>query len=92
MIPDLPIQVSIPSQLISYTGGATRTQAAGATVDEVLRDLDRLYPGIRFRVVDEQDRIRKHMRIFIGQEAARDLRTPLRPGDELLIFGALSGG
>ncbi len=86
------ISVSIPSQLISYTGGATRAQADGATVDEVLRDLDRLYPGIRFRVVDEQDRIRRHMRIFVGREAARDLRMPLRPGDELLIFGALSGG
>lgn len=86
------IAVSIPSQLISYTGGATRAQATGATVDEVLRDLDRRYPGIRFRVVDEQDRIRKHMRIFIGRDAALDVQKPLKPGDELLIFGALSGG
>jgi molybdopterin converting factor small subunit len=92
MIPDMMIPVSIPSQLTSYTGGATRAQAVGATVDEVLRDLDRLYPGIRFRVVDEQDRIRRHMRIFIGREAARDVRMPLKSGDEVLIFGALSGG
>ncbi len=85
-------RVSIPSQLISYTGGETRVEAVGATVDEVLRDLDRLYPGLRFRVVDEQDRVRKHMRVFVGQDAARDLRRPLAPGDEVLIFGALSGG
>jgi molybdopterin converting factor small subunit len=61
-------------------------------VDEVLGDLDRRFPGIRFRVVDEQDRIRRHMRIFVGQEAACDVRAPLRDGDEVMIFGALSGG
>lgn len=61
-------------------------------MDEVLRDLDRLYPGLRFRVVDEQDRVRKHMRVFVGQDAARDLRRPIAQGDEVLIFGALSGG
>jgi molybdopterin synthase sulfur carrier subunit len=85
-------QVSIPSQLISYTDGATRVEAAGATIAGVLDDLDARYPGLKFRVVDEQDRIRKHMRIFVGREAARDIRTALAAGDEVLIFGALSGG
>jgi molybdopterin converting factor small subunit len=86
------IPVLIPSQLTSYTGGASRVEAEGATVDGVLADLDRRYPGLRFRVVDEQDRIRRHMRIFVGREEARDVARPLGPGDELLIFGALSGG
>jgi molybdopterin converting factor small subunit len=85
-------RVAIPSQLISYTGGATQVHAAGGSVGEVLDDLDRQFPGLKFRVIDEQDRIRKHMRIFIGQTAARDVRARLQPGDELLIFGALSGG
>lgn len=85
-------RVFIPSQLQSYCQGATQVEARGETVDAVLRDLDRLYPGIRFRVVDEQDRIRRHMRIFIGREAVRDLRSPLSGADEVLIFGALSGG
>jgi molybdopterin synthase sulfur carrier subunit len=85
-------RVFIPSQLQSYCQGATQVEAAGATVDALLRDLDRLYPGIRFRVVDEQDRIRRHMRIFIGREAVRHLGSPLSQGDEVLIFGALSGG
>ncbi|MDB5483174.1 MAG: molybdopterin synthase sulfur carrier subunit [Caulobacteraceae bacterium] len=85
-------RVFIPSQLQSYCQGATRVEASGDTVDAVLRDLDRLYPGIRFRVVDEQDRIRRHMRIFIGREAVRHLGASLREGDEVLIFGALSGG
>jgi molybdopterin converting factor small subunit len=86
------IRVGVPSQLTSYTGGLTRVEAAGATVDAALRDLDARYPGIRFRVIDEQDRIRRHMRIFVGKEAATDIRRPLNDGDEVLIFGALSGG
>jgi molybdopterin converting factor small subunit len=85
-------QVLIPSQLTSYTGGATRVEAAGGTVGGVLDDLDRRYPGLKFRVVDEQDRLRKHMRIFIGQEETRSVAAPLGDGDEILIFGALSGG
>ncbi|WP_293677530.1 MoaD/ThiS family protein [uncultured Phenylobacterium sp.] len=86
------IQVSIPSQLIAYTGGATRVEAAGATVGAVLSDLDDRYPGLKFRVVDEQDRIRRHMRIFVGQDEVKSLTVPVRDGGELLIFGALSGG
>lgn len=86
------IRVLIPSQLTSYTGGATRTDAEGATVGEALDDLDRRFPGLKFRVIDEQDRVRRHMRLFVGQEETRDVTRPLRAGDELLIFGALSGG
>jgi molybdopterin converting factor small subunit len=86
------IRVLIPSQLSAYTDGVTRVPAAGATVDEVLKDLDARFPGIRFRVVDEQDRVRRHMRIFVGLEETRAVSRPLNDGDELLIFGALSGG
>jgi len=85
-------QVLIPSQLTSYTGGVTRVEATGATVAGVLDDLDRRYPGLKFRVIDEQNRVRKHMRIFIGREETRQVTTGLRDTDELLIFGALSGG
>jgi molybdopterin converting factor small subunit len=85
-------QVFIPSQLTSYTGGATRVDASGATVGSVLDDLDRRFPGLKFRVVDEQDRVRRHMRLFIGRRETRSVAAPLQDGDELLIFGALSGG
>lgn len=86
------IQVLIPSQLISYTDGATRVAAEGGTVEAVLDDLDRRYPGLKFRVIDEQDRVRRHMRIFVGQDRVADLGLGLRDGQEVLIFGALSGG
>ena len=85
-------QVLIPSQLTSYTDGATRVAAVGATVGAVLDDLDRRFPGLKFRVVDEQDRVRRHMRIFIGQRETRSVAQALGEADELLIFGALSGG
>ncbi len=86
------IQVLIPSQLTAYTEGASRVEAHGATVDAVLDDLDRRFPGLKFRVIDEQDRVRRHMRLFVGREETRDVRRRLAPGDELMIFGALSGG
>lgn len=86
------ISVFVPSQLTAYTGGLTRVRASGCTVDAVLDDLDRAYPGLRFRVVDEQNRVRRHMRLFVGLEETRDIGRALFDGDELLIFGALSGG
>ena len=86
------VAVLIPSQLTAYTGGATRVEAAGATVAAALDDLDRQFPGLRFRVVDEQDRVRKHMRIYLGMDIVCDLGREIVPGAELMIFGALSGG
>ncbi|HEX3363983.1 MoaD/ThiS family protein [Phenylobacterium sp.] len=85
-------RVLIPSQLTAYTAGATRVEAAGATVGAVLDDLDSRFPGLKFRVIDEQDRVRRHMRLFIGQAETRSVAKALGEGDELLIFGALSGG
>lgn len=86
------IAVMVPSQLVAYTAGATRVAAAGATVAEVLEDLDRQFPGLKFRVIDEQDRVRRHMRVYVGPERVADLRRGVSAGEELLIFGALSGG
>jgi sulfur-carrier protein len=85
------MQVLIPSSLQSYTQ-ASRVQATGATLGEILADLDRRYPGIRFRMVDEQDRLRPHMRVFVGGQAVRNLAHPLEPEDDVSIVQALSGG
>ncbi|MGQ0657533.1 MAG: MoaD/ThiS family protein [Chromatiales bacterium] len=84
--------VVIPSQLRDYAGNASQVDANGTTVAEVLNDLDRRFAGIRFRIVDEQDRIRRHLRIFVNEEQIHALETPLCPTDRVLIFGALSGG
>ncbi len=85
------MRVIIPTQLRSYTRVA-EVQADGGTLDDLLRDLDRQFPGIRFRMVNEQDAIREHIRIFVNMDTAQTLDQPLRPGDTVRIIGALSGG
>jgi molybdopterin converting factor small subunit len=67
-------------------------EAAGATVGELLAELDRRYPGIRFRMIDEQDGIRPHVRIFVNRESVAGLERALAPSDEVQILQALSGG
>ena len=86
------MKVYIPTPLRSYTGDRSEVEAAGATIAEVLADLDRSYPGIRFRMIDEQDAIRRHIRIWVNKDEARSLDVLLRPADEVIIFQALSGG
>jgi molybdopterin synthase sulfur carrier subunit len=85
------MKVLIPSPLHSYTG-RSRVDAAGSTLGELLFDLDRQYPGIRFRMIDEQERMRRHVRFFVNGEQTFDLALPLGPADEVCIVQALSGG
>jgi molybdopterin converting factor small subunit len=86
------VKVRIPTPLRSYTGQQSAVTATGATVARVLEDLDAQFPGLRFRVVDEQGRLRQHMRVFVNDEMTRDLATPLTEADELTLMQALSGG
>jgi molybdopterin converting factor small subunit len=86
------MKVRVPSPLLSYTGQRKEVDAAGATLAEVVADLERSFPGLRFRVVDEQDRIRPHIKFFVGGRAARSLGEEVRAGDEVMIVAALSGG
>ncbi len=85
------MEVLVPTPLRSYTG-ARLVEAEGATLGEVLADLDRRYPGIRFRMVDEQGAVRPHIRIFLDGDQVFDLAGPVRPGQALAIVQALSGG
>ncbi|MGH8759195.1 MAG: MoaD/ThiS family protein [Burkholderiales bacterium] len=85
------MKVLIPSALRSYTERG-EAEASGAMLAAVLVDLDRMYPGIRFRMIDEQDRIRPHIRIFVNGAQVHDLSQPLNATDEIIIVQALSGG
>ena len=85
------MKVIVPSALRSYTE-RSETEASGATLAAALVDLESQYPGIRFRMIDEQDRIRRHIRIFVNGEQVRDLSQPLHATDEVVIVQALSGG
>lgn len=86
------MRVIVPSQLYSYTNGRREVSADGQTLAEVLDDLDRQFPGLRFRVIDEQDRVRRHIILFVGESRQEDLKSPIPSGVDLQIVGALSGG
>jgi molybdopterin converting factor small subunit len=85
------MNVLIPTSLRSYTG-QRQVEASGSTLAAVVADLDRRFPGIRFRMIDEQDRMRRHIRFLVNGDQTFDLAQPLRPDDELHIVQALSGG
>ena len=85
------MRVLIPSPLLSYTK-ARRVEAEGGTLGAVLADLDRRFPGLRFRMIDEQDQMRRHVRFFVNGRQTFDLGAALRPTDEVQIVQALSGG
>ena len=85
------MRVLIPGALLSYTG-QNWVEAAGTTVADVIDDLEARYPGIRFRMIDELGRIRRHMRMFFDGEMVLELSQALRDDGELLIVQALSGG
>lgn len=86
------MRVTIPSQLRSYTGGRAEVSGTGATVAAMLADLNTRFPGFRFRIIDEQDRVRRHIRIFVNRELVSELSRPLSDADEVQILCAISGG
>lgn len=93
------VRVRVPSPLRSYTGASEVAVAVPLLAPElpptlggVLASLDAGYPGLRFRIIDEQGHIRPHIRLFVGNTATRDLATPIVSGEALMIVAALSGG
>ncbi len=85
------MKVLIPGALKSYTY-RSEVEADGATLDALFTDLDRRYPGLRFRVVDEQNLLRPNMRIFVNGVGVRDMNHALAPQDFVAVVLALSGG
>lgn len=86
------MRVFIPDALRSYTAQQPCVDAQGATLDDLLHDLDQRYPGIRFRMINEQDEMRPHVAFFVRGEKTRDLAVSLEGSAEVVIMQALSGG
>jgi molybdopterin converting factor small subunit len=86
------VRVLLPSPLVSYTGGRREVEADGSSLADLFEDLDRSYPGIRFRVIDEQGAIRTHIKVFVNREIERSLARGLRRSDEVMVVAAISGG
>jgi len=85
------MKVLIPAALRSYTR-ESQVEANGDTLHALFADLDRRYPGLRFRVVDEQGLLRPNMRIFVNGLIVRELAHALQPDDFVALVLALSGG
>ena len=84
-------RILIPGPLRPYTK-QREVEASGATIAELLADLERRYPGLRFRMIDEQNQMRRHIRFFVNGEQTFDVGRALGPGDSVQIVQALSGG
>ena len=91
-IGDAQLIVHIPSPLRSYTLNKSQVEGKGASVGDVLADLDTRYPGIRFRMIDEQSGIRQHIKIFVNTKQAQSISVPVTNTDVVHIICALSGG
>jgi hypothetical protein len=93
------VGVRIPSPLRSYTHSAQVDVAVPVLAPElpptlggVLASLDLSFPGIRVRIIDERGQVRRHIKLFVGPAAVRDLSAPIPAGHEVMIVAALSGG
>ena len=87
-----PMKVHVPTPLRSYTNREAVISASGSTVAEVLADIERQFPGFRFRIIDEQDGIREHIKIFVNEDQVQNINALAAETDALHIICALSGG
>ena len=89
---DLPVVVFLPSALAAlFPESERRVEVEAATVEEVMDALDRRWPGMRDRLCDSRPAIRRHINVFVDGERAT-LATALRPGAEVYVLTAISGG
>jgi molybdopterin synthase sulfur carrier subunit len=91
----MSVSVRIPTILRTYTGGASEVEAEGATLAEVLDDLDGSYPGIRARILDDQGALRRFVNVYVGNDDVRfldalDTKTP--DGAQVSVIPAVAGG
>jgi molybdopterin synthase sulfur carrier subunit len=91
----MPLLVRIPTPLRTLTKGAAEVQAAGGTVEDLVADLERQFPGLKERLLDETGELRRFVNIYVNQEDIRFLqskKTALKDGDEVSIVPAIAGG
>ena len=86
------MKVRLTSVLNSYTKGQKEVELEGKTVMIIINKLDKMFPGIKFRFVDEHDQIRSHMMIFVDKYRVDDLDMKLYGDEEIFIVQSLSGG
>ena len=91
----MAVVVRIPTPLRAITKGAAEVKAEAQTVGDAIQDLERQFPGMRERILEEGGQIRRFINIYVNQEDIRFLQgdqTALKPGDEMTIVPAIAGG
>jgi molybdopterin converting factor small subunit len=89
------VSVRIPTILRTYTGGESEVTAEGATLADVLDDLEASYAGIRARILDDSGDIRRFVNVYVGNDDVRfldGLATATPDGAQLSIIPAVAGG
>ena len=92
----MPLQVSIPTPLRNLTDNKDTVEATGATIGEVILNLDAQFPSIAERLIDKKTgRIQRFVNIYVNGENVRfmeDKDTPVTEKDEIFIEPAIAGG
>jgi molybdopterin synthase sulfur carrier subunit len=89
------IEVNIPTPLRGLTENKDVVSAEGATISELIDNLDKSYPGIKARIVDDAGNLRRFVNIYINGEDVRflqDKETAVGANDEVSIVPAIAGG
>ncbi|GHJ59057.1 molybdopterin synthase sulfur carrier subunit [Nocardioides sp. OK12] len=91
----MSVSVRIPTILRTYTGGASEVEASGATLADVLDDLESRHTGIRGRILDDNGALRRFVNVYVGNDDVRfldDLATPTPDGVQVSVIPAVAGG
>ncbi|WP_134739798.1 MoaD/ThiS family protein [Nocardioides sp. 503] len=91
----MSVSVRVPTILRTYTGGESEVSATGATLGEVLDDLEASYTGIKARILDDNGALRRFVNVYVGNEDVRfleDLATPTPDGTQVSVIPAVAGG
>lgn len=91
----MAVLVRIPTPLRTLTKGSAEVQAKGATVDDLVQDLERQFSGLRERIMDDKGELRRFVNIYVNEEDVRFLegkKTALKEGDTVSIVPAIAGG
>lgn len=91
----MSVSVRVPTILRTYTGGESEVTASGATLADVLDDLETQYAGIRARVLDDNGKLRRFVNVYVGNDDVRfldDLQTATPDGVQVSVIPAVAGG
>ncbi|HUK84142.1 MAG TPA: ubiquitin-like small modifier protein 1 [Verrucomicrobiae bacterium] len=91
----MAINVRIPTPLRKLTQDKETVQTTGKTIDEIVENLEKQYPGLKERLCDERGELRRFVNIYLNDEDIRFAQgkaTAVKDGDEISIIPAIAGG